>query len=307
MVRSFLLLILGGLLFGSAGCKQGNEARPGEKAAGSKDTNTQIFQVKGVIIEVKPQEKTVEIKHEAIPGYMEAMTMPFEVKDTNELANLAPGDTVAFRMTVTETDGWIDQIRKLSEATPATNNLPTTGPFRHVRDVEPLDVGDTLPEYHFTNQLSQPISTRDYKGQALAINFIFTRCPFPTFCPLTANNFAEAQRKLKGMTNGPANWQLLTITIDPEFDKPAILKAYGERHDYDPAHWTLATGELIDITAIAEQLGQTFWRDETGSISHNMRAIVIDASGRIQRIIGGNKWNADELTEEIVKAAGKRS
>jgi protein SCO1/2 len=175
-----------------------------------------------------------------------------------------------------------------------------------VKDVEPLDIGDPVPEYHFTNQLGQPISTSQFKGKALAINFLFTRCPFPTFCPLTANNFAETQRKLLSLTNGPSNWHLLTISFDPEFDTPAILKAYGERYKYDPEHWSLVTGNLVDITAVAEQFGQTFWHDENGSITHNLRTVIVDASGRVQKIIVGNKWTSDELAEEIQKGAQKK-
>ena len=105
----------------------------------------QVFQVKGTITQLQPAEKSVRIRHETIPGYMDAMAMTFDVKDTNELAGLAAGDTVAFRLTVTDKDGWVDQIKKLS-APPRTNTLPTIGPFRFVRDVEPLSVGDALPD-----------------------------------------------------------------------------------------------------------------------------------------------------------------
>src|SRR5262245_4246367 len=138
MVHSIRLCLCVGLLLWICGCKPGNNS-PSKTSTGSQDTNTEVFQVKGVIIELRPQDKTVEIKHEDIPGYMKAMTMSFDVKNTNELANLAPGDTVAFRMTVTDTDGWIDQIQKLASGAPATNSIPTSGPFRQVRDVEPLD------------------------------------------------------------------------------------------------------------------------------------------------------------------------
>jgi len=297
MVRQFLYLILAGLILTIA-CGKSEKANSREKA------KQQAFQVKGIVVGVKPAEKTVEIKHEEIPGYMPAMTMPFEVKDSKDLAGLEPGDTVTFRMMVTETEGWIDQIKKVSGN--SNNQPPLTGPFRMVKDVAPLDVGDALPEYHFTNQFNQPISTSQFKGQALAINFLFTRCPFPTFCPLTANNFALTQQKLLSMTSAPTNWHLLTISFDPEFDTPPILKAYGERYKYEPEHWSLVTGTLVDITAIAEQFGQTFWHDETGGISHNLRTVIVDASGRVQKIIVGNKWNSDELVEEIVKAAKRK-
>ena len=293
----FRSVTVGWLLAFTVSCDRVETQNPATPVATA--TNRQVFQVKGVIVKVIPREKSVEIKHEEIRGYMPAMTMPFDVKDTNELAGLAPGDSVVFRMIVTDTEGWIEQIRKLG----STNSVPTAGNFRLVRDVEPLNIGDRLPEYHFTNQLGQAFSTADFKGQALAITFLFTRCPFPTFCPKMANDFSETQQSLISAGN-LTNWHLLTVSFDPEFDKPVVLKSYAERYHYDPAHWTFATGDLVEITAIAEQCGLNFWHDETGSISHNLRTVVVDASGRLQKIFTGNTWKTDELVAEM-KQAGR--
>jgi len=281
----------------AAGCDRpsGNGSAP----AKTQHTNQQSYQVKGVVLEVMPLEKSVKIKHEEVPDYMPAMTMPFDVKDTNELAGIEAGDPVSFRLLVTDTEGWIDQIRKIG---PKTNVLPTTGPFRLVRDVEPLIEGDLLPEYHFTNQFGKPFGTRDFKGQALAIEFLFTRCPLPNFCPLLAKNFSAAQKQLLATPNAPTNWHLLTISFDPEFDTPAVLKSYAESHQYNPAHWTFATGEQIEISAIAEQCGLLISRDESGGFNHNLRAVVIDAHGRVRRMFIGNEWKPEELIEELIKA-----
>ena len=274
---------------------------PEQAAPPTAGTNRQIFDVKGVVQSIDLSRKEVEIRHEAIPGYMPAMTMPFEVKDTNELTGLEPGRRISFRLTVTDTEGWIDQVRNLD--LPGTNAPPSTGPFRHVREVEPLSPGDPLPNYQFTNQFGRAFSTPDFKGQALAITFLFTRCPYPTFCPRMAGNFEEAQRKLIAMANAPTNWHLLTISFDPEFDRPEVLKAYAQGHHYDPAHWTFATGELIDITAIGEQFGLAFWRDQTSGISHNLRTVVIDPAGRVCSVLQGNTWTSDELVDLLLKAA----
>jgi len=276
-------------------------ATAGETTAPAAGTNQHTYQVKGVVIELKPDGKTVRIKHEEILGYMPAMTMPFEVRDTNELAGLKPGDTVSFRMIVTDDEGWIDQVRKLDVA--ERTGAPTTGAFRLVRDVEFLKEGDLLPEYYFTNELGQAVSTTQFRGQALAITFIFTRCPYPTFCPLMSSNFEQTQQKLLALANGPTNWHLLTLSFDPEYDTPARLRAYAEQRHYDPKHWSFLTGKLIDITAMTEQFGMFFWRDETGGISHNLRTVVVDARGRVRKIIPENKWTADELVGELVKAA----
>ncbi|MEO5804088.1 MAG: SCO family protein [Verrucomicrobiota bacterium] len=262
-------------------------------------TNQQIFQVKGVIEEIKPDGKSAVIKHEEIPNYMAAMTMEFETKTTNELRGLKPGDAISFRMIVTDDDGWIDQVKKLN--VPPTET-PSRATFRRVRDVDPLNVGDALPEYHFTNQLGNAVSLSELKGKALAIDFIFTTCPFPTMCPRLSQNFSEAQKKLKEMPNAPTNWLLLTISFDPEKDTPDVLKKYAAGFNYDPQHWSFLTGDLMEITAIAEQFGQTFWR-EGGSISHNVRTAVIDTTGKVQKIIPENKWTSDELVQEILEAA----
>ena len=294
---SFPLLVL------TASCgKKPPGATPPSSRTALAQTNRQIFQVKGVVIELKPEEKTAKIKHEEIPGYMAAMTMPFEVKDTNELNGLEAGDSVFFQMVVTDTDGWIEQLKK--QGAPQKANLPTTGPFRLVREVEPLNVGDLLPEYRFTNQLGQAVSTHQFQGRALAVTFIYTRCPYPTFCPRTTSNFEEAQKKLLSLPNTPTNWHLLTISFDPEWDTPVRLKSYAERFHHNPDYWSFATGELIDVTAIAEQFGMLFWHEGEGAgISHNLRTVVIDACGRVQKIIRENKWTSDELVAEMVKAA----
>ena len=172
-----------------------------------------VYPVKGVVHAVLPEKKTVTIAHERIPGYMEAMTMDFSVTNVAELNGLYPGDNITFRMIITPDDGWIDQIKRTGATTP----LPAPPPesFRRARYVEPLAVGDPMPEYMFTNQLGRPVKLSEFKGQAYVINFIFTRCPFPTFCPRQSKSLDEAQGLLKSMRDGPTNWHFLSNTIDP--------------------------------------------------------------------------------------------
>jgi protein SCO1 len=269
---------------------------------------TQTFSVKGVVQEVMPERKKVKIAHEEIPNYMSAMTMTFDVKDAGELAGLQAGDEVAFRMIVTDKDGWIDQVKRLRAAASLPSNPPDN--FRRVREVDPLQVGDLVPDYRFTNELGQAVSLSDFKGKAVAFTFIFTRCPFPTFCPRMSSNFEEACKKLKAMPDASTNWHLLTITFDPQFDTPAVLKAYAQRYAYDPKQWSYLTGDLTDITAIAEQFGLLFWKpspNDPAGISHNLRTVVLDGERRVQRVFTENEWKPEELAAELMKAAGKKS
>jgi len=260
-----------------------------------------VYQVKGTVREVMPEKKSVTIAHEEIPGYMEAMTMDFSVTNAAELTGLRPGDVINFRMSVTADDGWIDQIRKTGET---VTNAPPPEPFRRVRYVEPVTVGDLMPDYTFTNQLGKIVRLSDFKGQAYAFNFIFIRCPYPTFCPRQSKGFSEAQEKLKSMPGGPTNWHFLSITIDPAFDTPARLKGYAATYHADPARWSFLTGDLEDITAIGEQVGLQFWREQPDALpTHNVRTVIVDATGRIQWVTVQNEWKTEELVEQMVKAA----
>jgi protein SCO1/2 len=298
MLRLFCVLNLLLLALAASGQQPGASAE-----VVNSQTNREVHAAKGVVAQVDPKEKRVTIQHEAISGYMQGMTMPFEVKDTNELTGLEPGDPVSFRLIVAGNYGWIDQIRKTG---PKTNVPPLEAPAPAARPVKLLDEGDLLPEYHFTNELGRPISTGQFKGQALAITFLFTRCPFPNFCPLMANHFGETQRKLLSMPDAPTNWHLLTISFDPEFDTPAVLKQYAQAHGADPARWTFATGAPAEVTAMGEQFGLAFWKEAGGIISHNLRTIVIDPFGRVQMVFNGNDWEPEDLTAELVKAAALR-
>lgn len=299
MFRWLCLSVLGAVLLLAVSCKESTTSAPA--VASTTNTNQQTFQVKGIVKELKADGKTVVVKHEEIPNYMPAMTMPFEVRDTNELRGLQPEDAIAFRMTVTDTDGWIHHITKLNTVKQA--ELPSVPNLRISRDVDPLNVGDPLPEYHFTNELGKTISTSEFKGQPLVFTFFFTRCPYPLFCPLLSTHFQDTQKKLLGMTNAPVKWHLLSISFDTDGDSPEVLKKYAERYNYDPEHWNFVTGAWMDITAIGEQVGERFARDTTGSISHNLRTVVVDAQGRIQKIFTNNNWTADDLVAEILKAA----
>jgi protein SCO1/2 len=265
----------------------------------------QIFQVKGVIKELQPEKKKVTITHEEIPGYMEAMTMSFDVKDAQELNGLQPGDSVAFRMTVTDDEGWIDQLKKVDGPRTPLASQPTI--LRRVREVDPLAIGDLMPDYAFTNTSGRVVRLSDFKDQAFAFTFIFTRCPFPNFCPRLSSGFAEAQEKLKAMPGAPTNWHLLSITIDPDYDTPERLAAYSKIYKVDPARWDFVTADLIDITAIGEQFGLQFWRATANEpINHNVRTVVVDAAGRIQWVTNDNEWKPETLAEQIVKAAAAK-
>jgi protein SCO1/2 len=261
-------------------------------------TPEQTFIVNGLVRELEPDGKTVVIQHEAVSNYMAAMTMPFEVRDPKELRGLKPGDAISFRLIVTSKEGWIEGITQRQKS-PET--LPATPSVQISRAVEPLDEGDLLPDYHFTNELGQAVSLDQYKGGVLAFTFFFTSCPFPNFCPRLTGNFAEAAAQLGQMPGAPARWHLLSISFDPKNDTPQRLQAYAKSARYDPGHWSFLTGDPLLIGELADQFGENFWT-EGGTISHNLRTVIVDARGRVRKIYQGNKWTSADLVREMIQA-----
>jgi protein SCO1/2 len=259
------------------------------------DSNEKAYSVRGVVKEVG--EKSVTVQHERIPGYMEAMTMPFDVKNTNELRGLQAGDKISFRMIVTSKEGWIEHITKLGHA----EEMPSRSNIQVAKAIAPIEVGQPVPDFHLTNELGQPISLTGLRGKAVAITFFFTRCPYPNFCPRMNNNFAEAQKKIERQQNGPTNWMLLSVSFDPANDTPETLHQYAKVEQYDPNHWHFLTGSDAEITQLAEAFDEKYWH-ESGTISHNLRTAVIDAQGRLQKLFDGNQWTVDDLTNQIVTA-----
>jgi len=305
MNRMGMRIFFTGLTAAALACVLASCAEDREKAAPANSvsqTATQLFLVHGVVKELKGDGKTAVIQHEEIPNYMPAMTMPLEVKDTNELAGLQAGDKISFRMLVTQTDAWIDQIARVGSSRPA--EPPPRETFRRVREVDPLEIGDALPDYPFTNELGQAIHLGQFKGQALGLTFIYTRCPLPNFCPRISNHFADACKQLSNLPDAPRNWRLLSISFDPQFDTPDMLRNYARRYQHDTNRWSFATGALIDIDAITEQFGLIFPREGSGfTFNHNLRTVVVDAQGKVQKVFVGNEWTVDEFVAEMIKAA----
>ena len=279
------------------GCgRQPSPSSPSAAVAG-----LQTFAVTGLVKELEDAGRTVVIQHTAIPNYMPAMTMPFAVRDTNLSRSLKPGDAISFELVVTPKEGWIDHIVKRDSAAPVSAS-PVQAPS--ARLPEALTEGDLLPDYQFTNELGQGVSLSQFKGRVLALTFFFTSCPYPDFCPRMTSNFGMASEKLRGMTNAPFAWQLLSVSFDPANDTPQRLKLYALGARYDSRHWSFLTGDERQISGLAAQLGEKYWRDGA-SISHNLHTIVVDPRGRIRNIFPGNQWTPGQLIEAMVQAGAQ--
>ncbi len=266
--------------------------------AAGETAGSQTFLAKGVVVSINRAEQRIVIQHEAISNYMSAMTMPFKVKTAGVLAGLQDGDEISFQLHVTETESWVDQIVKTG-----TSAVPVKPPA----NVESAPAVAALPAhpllyYKFTNELGRAVSLNDFRGQALAITFFYTRCPLPDYCPRLSKNFQEASQKLESMAGAPTNWHCLSISFDTDFDSPDMLKAYGESYQYDPNHWSFLTGPPDKIGELARACGMSYQRDGN-TFNHDFRTLIIDAAGHLQMIFPTTGDLSDQIVAELVKAA----
>jgi len=258
-------------------------------------TNDKRFTVLGYIESIEEGGSHLIIDHEEMPGYMPAMIMPFNVKNLSEVSELKPGDQIRFTYIAEATRSWIENIDKTGlHRTPKIEQDAQANPSL-------LKPNDTLPDYAFIDENGKEVSLSDYRGQPVALTFIFTRCPVPEYCPAMMRNFGKVDEILRNKPNAPDSWKLLTISFDPEYDTPEKLKKYADAFGRKSENWTLLTSkDLTPVEGIAKNVGLKFGKKD-GSYLHNLRTVVLNPDGIITKIFTNESWSPEELVEEIIR------
>lgn len=250
------------------------------------------FEVTGVVLK---NEKSGElmVSHDAIPGYMDPMAMPFTLRRPEEASGIVPGDRIAFRLTVSETDSFIDEVRVVSAA------RRDAGLTRSPTERLLLEAGMPIPDFALLDQHGEHRSLRSFSGQVIVLTFIYTRCPLPDYCPRMMLNFREVSQRLHDrMGNGVT---LLTITFDPRYDSSEVLARYGRFHGVSGPGWYLLTGSPAEIQKVTEAFGIEFWPEE-GLFTHTLQTAVIDRQGRLFGTLEGKDYSVQQLAD-LVQAA----
>ena len=261
------------------------------------DSSTRSYQVRGIVRGIAPDRSTVSIEHEDIPGFMPSMTMPFSVKDQKEIADLKIGDGISFRLTATLKDLFLDQVKKI----PASEvRVAEPSPMASVASPASarLRESDLAPSFTLTNQNGEPVTLETFRGRPFVLTFIFTRCPIPTFCPRISQNFFQLQEAIKSDQALAGNVRLLSITLDPQFDTPEILKSYAQQQKADEQIWGFATGAPAEIDKLTQSFA-VHVQPEGGTISHGLATALIGADGKVTKIWRGNAWNPSEVIDEL--------
>jgi protein SCO1/2 len=259
------------------------------------NTEERRFEIKGKVESVDRSANQVTIAHQDIPGFMPAMTMPFKVKDPAVLSYISPGDEITATLVVKNHRSWLEDI-VASRSQPAPEASKTIGP----REPQP---GDVVPDFSLINQDGKPIHLNQYRGRALLLTFIYTRCPLPDFCPLMSSNFAEIHKELQ---KEPALYppvHLLSISIDTDYDTPKVLRNYGMTYLGDAGQkgfqqWEFACGNAEQVKAVADFFG-LIYKQEQDQIVHSLRTVIIGPDGKVLKVYRGNEWKPLEVLSEL--------
>jgi protein SCO1 len=248
------------------------------------------FELKGKVVAVDKAQKQVTLAHEKITGYMDAMTMPFNVGDEWAMSVLAPGQAVEATLVVRDDRSWIEGLRisKTEEIQGAVAS--GAGP----------KIGDEVPDFQLLNQDGKHIHLHQYHGLPLLLTFIYTRCPLPDYCPRTSRNFSEIHNALQSLNKSDIRPHLLTVSFDAGHDTPSVLREYAARYMHPVLfkNWEFAAGSLDEIKKITSFFGLTY-QPESGQITHNLVTALIGPDGRIARLYLGNQWKSDQILADL--------
>jgi protein SCO1 len=263
-------------------------------AACSRGPEPKHYELRGQVLGLKPESQEVLIKHEDIKGFMPGMTMPFKVKEGKLLAGIQAGDLVTATLVVADTDAHLSAITKTGHAELEAPPASASSGFELLKD------GETVPDQLLIDQDGKPRPMSAMRGHRVALTFTYTRCPMPNFCPLMDRNFQALQREVK-KTPALADVRLVTVSFDPEFDTPPVLKAHAQRVEADPLIWTFVTGDRDEVERFAARFGVTIERAEQNpiDITHNLRTAIIDTAGRVVKVHTGNSWTPAEVLADL--------
>jgi len=293
-MRYILLLLAAALIF--SGCQN-----KGDTTNAPASASANRYKLKGKVIAVDRAAKKATIQHEAIEGYMQGMTMDFPIHADWLWDDLTPGSEITAELVVDSSAKdpyWLESVGIIAVPQPGQSPLAANPNF--------AQVGQPAPDFTLTNQDGKHISLKDFRGKALAITFIYSKCPLPDYCIRMSTNFSDLANQLKDNAELKDKVRLLSISFDPENDTPEKLRSYGigylgndRKAKFDI--WQLAVGQDAEVRKIADFFGLKYEVDqnEKTQINHNLRTIVVGPDGTVVRIFPGNEWTPAMLLKVI--------
>lgn len=249
-----------------------------------------LFPMHGVVLGTMPGDRVV-IRNHAVP-----LTLP----QGDRVYRLVPKIAVRANVGI---DGYVDRstqpwtLRSPMVAAPFSPGLPETG------RVIAMDVGSPLPHTELIDQDGRRLLLdQAFRGKVLLLSFVFTRCPDATLCPAISGKFAYIQSHLD-----PAKFAIAEISLDPQYDSPAILKRYGATYGADPKIWSLLTGTGSSIQRVLDQFGINSLRISSNNFIHNDKLFLVTPQGRVAYVVDTAGWDPSGVMAEARSIAGMES
>ena len=280
-----------------AGCHSGTQASPPPGTT----PNFKIYKLRGKVVSTDATTGEVTLNHEAIPEFMDAMTMPYKLKDASILGELHPGDVITADLLVSQD----------ADATVLLDHIVVVGQGKP--DYKPATLyhvpapGDQVPDFALRNQDGRAIRLHQFRGKELLITFIYTRCPLPNFCPLVTRNFAQIDRQVEADGVLKNKVHLLSVSFDPENDTPERLRAYGAQYIGSDAkdafaRWDFAVPQKPVLTEMGKYFDVGLTAGADGTINHTLSTTLVGRDGKVVQFYPGNEWTPDQVMSDMRKA-----
>jgi len=248
------------------------------------------YPARGLVLRVDAAASSVTVSHEEISGFMDAMVMPFAVRDRGRLAQVRPGDLIGFRLCVRRSGTWIDRLRLLS-ASPGDAGLTMTPAAPTL-----VKIGERMPDFTLVDQHGSSVSLSALRGRVVAVSFIYSRCPLPDYCPRMVQNLGRVRDRFRDRLG--RDLALLTVSFDPRYDTPQVLKEYAEHFGADVPGWHFLTGAPEAIERVCAAFGIEYWPDQ-GLITHTLQTVLLDREGKLAAAVEGKDFTARQLADLV--------
>ncbi len=270
----------------------------GSSCGPRRSANEKRYPIKGKVVAVDTTDRTVTIAHDDIVGYMPGMTMPFKIKNEADLQMVKPGDQVTGTLVVDDLSSWVEIASIVESGPPISQNVEVPG--------EPKP-GTEVPDFGLVNQDGKRIHLAQYRGKTLLLTFVYTRCPQPDQCTLMSNNFAAIDQALQKQPATYDQTHLLTISFDPDYDTPKVLRSYGASHtgrysDETFQHWEFASGTKDEVKGVAQFFGLRYYHDTESNdeqVIHSMRTAIVGPDGKVVKLYRGNDWKPEDILADL--------
>jgi len=264
------------------------------------------YPLTGKIEDLDILDRELTVSHEAIPGFMAAMTMPFKMPEDKSLLGrfrgmrlerLRRGDVISATLAVKPNESWIENVQVIRYEPPPDLPVPV---------LKEAKVGESVVDVLLEDQDGKALHLSDYRGHPLALTFIYTRCPLPEFCPRIMKNFQELEGAIDKDPELARTARLLSVSFDVEYDRPEVLNAFGSAFVKDRgqgpfARWKLATGTKEAIDRLGRYFGLSFFKED-GRFAHTLVTVVIGPDGKLAKELPGNEWTPDEALSAMREA-----